>query len=172
MPLTITGISPEDGEPGTEVTIRGTDFLEGAKVFFTPGIEGVDVRRGSDTILYAKAPVGVRDGQITVQNPGGARATSTQWFSVRDESWPTITRVEPKQSYQGARFKISGTNFIGDGLLSVRMAGTANREAKIADKSATHITAIVPDLKAGNYRVIVKVGDRSAEFKGLFKIEE
>jgi hypothetical protein len=79
---TISGVSPNSGPAGTQVTINGTNFGSGAVVAFgsTNAASTVFV---SSTQLTASVPsigTGVVDAKVT--NPGGASATLPGGFTV------------------------------------------------------------------------------------------
>jgi len=172
MPLTIKDFSPRAGEPGSVVHILGTDFFDGARVFFYHDVEGVGVERNSDTILYAKVPQGAIDGPITVQ-VGTARKISDIYFWIKDEDYPKIKALKPDKGHAGGTLKIEGFNFDRHGGISVEMTGPAHANARVNHHSSGEITVTVPKLKPGKYRVIVHTAaGRDAEAKEFFTIEK
>jgi subtilisin family serine protease len=77
---TITAFTPTHGKVGTTVSITGTNFGPGTKVFFN-GTPATDVRVLSETTVEAAVPAGATSGPITVSNAGGSSA-STGTFTV------------------------------------------------------------------------------------------
>ncbi|MBA2269069.1 MAG: S8 family serine peptidase [Chthoniobacterales bacterium] len=86
---TITNFEPESGQVGSEVTITGSNFGNGTRVFFSPNVQA-QVRVISERTLIATVPPGAVTGPITVQNAGGS-TTSTKSFTVLPAPGPSPT---------------------------------------------------------------------------------
>ena len=82
QPPGITGFSPGDGPPGTEVTITGTNFSGTSDVAFNGTSSGSFVV-DSDTQIRAVVPTGATTGPISVTNAAGV-GTSGSDFLVTD----------------------------------------------------------------------------------------
>ncbi|MGB2889226.1 MAG: IPT/TIG domain-containing protein, partial [Candidatus Acidiferrales bacterium] len=81
-PPTIGGVSPSSGTPGTQVTISGTNFAQGATVEFG-GARAASVFFVSTTQLTASVPsIGAGTYNVTVTNPDPASATLPGAFTV------------------------------------------------------------------------------------------
>jgi len=112
---TITSIEPDRGPKtgGTEVTITGTGFMDGCKVFFgdkeahvkTPVTETV-VR-----VVTPAHPAGTVD--VTLRNPDGGTATKKSAFTYEEPSALAITSVTPSYGsvLGGNEVTISGSGF-------------------------------------------------------------
>jgi hypothetical protein len=76
---TISGLTPENGSIGTQVTIAGTGLTNAYAVGFagTPATFAI----GSDSSITATVPAGASSGRITVRTIGGT-ATSPDSFTV------------------------------------------------------------------------------------------
>lgn len=114
----IEGLSPSQGQAsgGTPVVLTGSDFAQGAKVFFD-GNPAQKVTWLSSTALLAITPAGPagRAVDVTVLNPDGASSTKEKGFTyVPDPALqPRITAVIPNQGpvTGGTKVDIWGTNF-------------------------------------------------------------
>ncbi len=84
---------PYEGSPhgGTDVTINGANFADGATVTFD-GVPATSVVFLGGTTLHATTPahaIGFVD--VTVTNPGGATATLQWGFNYVDDTPPVVT---------------------------------------------------------------------------------
>jgi hypothetical protein len=89
----ISWVWPYEGSPhgGTEVTINGANFADGATVAFD-GVPATNVVFLGSTTLHATTPahpVGFVD--VTVTNPGGASVTFQWGFNYVDDTPPVVT---------------------------------------------------------------------------------
>ena len=97
---TITGITPNEGTVGTELTITGTNFKAGAAVAVGDKAS-TQVEVSSGTIIYAKVPSGIPANtllSVKVKNPSGGQATLNNAF----------TAIEPVLSFVNGATKPSG----------------------------------------------------------------
>ncbi|BCV23432.1 IPT/TIG domain-containing protein [Gelria sp. Kuro-4] len=114
----IGGLSPSRGQAGggTPVLLTGSDFAQGAKVYFD-GNPAQKVTWLSSTALVAITPAGPADRtvDVTVLNPDGASYTMEQGFTYIPDPLlqPSITAVIPNQGpvTGGTKVDIWGTNF-------------------------------------------------------------
>jgi N-acetylneuraminic acid mutarotase len=82
-PPAIAAVSPARGTVGTELTVTGTGFRNGATVR-VGSLAATDVQVASPTTLYAKVPAGVVAGQVyavTVSNSDGGAVTYAAAFT-------------------------------------------------------------------------------------------
>ncbi|SHK25556.1 IPT/TIG domain-containing protein [Tepidibacter formicigenes] len=97
---------------GQDITVLGSNFKEGVKVF----IDGKEVqgitREGDGKKITFKAPAG-REGstQIQVMNPSGAIAIS-EFIYVKTYTDPKITSFSPNKGSHGTLVVIKGDNFL------------------------------------------------------------
>jgi hypothetical protein len=87
---TITGFTPTSGQPGTSVTVTGTNFVNVQTVTFNGVSSTFTVT--SPTTLIAVVPPTATTGSLTVQTLAGT-ATSAASFTVIPA--PTITSLQP-----------------------------------------------------------------------------
>ncbi|QDG50262.1 hypothetical protein FIV42_05810 [Persicimonas caeni] len=90
--LSVMSIQPTSGgvSGGTAVTIAGTGFVDGAKVFFGD-TEATDVTFVSKFQLDATSPAGaIGSVDVVVENPDGEQATLTGGFEYVDDA-PTLS---------------------------------------------------------------------------------
>ena len=91
-PPVIATVSPAKGTVGTELTVSGTGFRNGATVR-VGSFAATDVQVTNETTLYAKVPTGVVAGQaydVTVSNSDGG---STRIAAAFTPVAPTLTYV-------------------------------------------------------------------------------
>ncbi|NLM12115.1 MAG: cell surface receptor IPT/TIG domain-containing protein, partial [Epulopiscium sp.] len=106
----IPNVVPVEG--GDEVTVTGSNFTDGVRVF----IDGAEVRsikrEGDGRTITFKAPPG-REGQtqLQVMNPEGAMATFPFTY-VKTFTDPKITSIQPRQGNTGTLVVIKGNNFL------------------------------------------------------------
>lgn len=118
---TISGFTPTSGLPGTEVTITGTGFAAGGRVFFN----GVPANTYpiSATQIRGDVPSGATTGPIRVETISGA-ATSATSFTVPAWPAPTIASFSPPSGGPFTEITILGTNFLPySGSTSVTLNG-------------------------------------------------
>jgi hypothetical protein len=89
---TITAFTPTHGKVGSTVSVTGTNFGAGTKVFFN-GKQSTNVRVLSENTLEAVVPAGATSGAITVSNAAGSSASSSS-FTV-DSSSATTSAFRP-----------------------------------------------------------------------------
>lgn len=140
--LTVSSITPNQGyTTGNEtVTIAGTEFKNGAKVYFGD-TESPSVVVNSDVKLTVKTPVAAQESTVDVKvvNPDGAESILPQSFSFvapPPPKGPTITTVTPNSGrldvntliyvdgsdfVQGAKIFIGDTELTADFLSSTRL---------------------------------------------------
>src|SRR5690606_32792922 len=83
---------------------------------------------------------------------------------------PAIASLVPMEGKPGNLLTIAGENFgTNKAIVSVLFNETP---AIIVSLKDTEITAIVPDLSAGNYQITVNVGDKTAAFEQDFTLQE
>ena len=90
-PPAIQSVSPDHGTVlgGTEMTVTGTNFLQGAKLLWD-GVETADIMLDGNTITFvAPAHMAALVG-LQVQNPSGQTATVEQAFRYLHEFSPNV----------------------------------------------------------------------------------
>jgi hypothetical protein len=149
----VTGVLPTNGTAagGTEVTIKGSGFAQGATVGFG-GRAASRVRVVSSTTITAVTPPGtVGRADVTVRNPGLPRSTLARGYGY--VAAPVVLAVSPATGSVagGTQVTISGSGF--EKGARVMVGGAAARSVKVI--SDTRITAVVPPGKAGPATVTV-----------------
>jgi N-acetylneuraminic acid mutarotase len=154
----IGGIEPPYGGPlsgGTEITIRGQNFMQGVTVYI--GSERVlKLESFSSTELRLRTPAGTEGMKpIRVVNPDGQEAVKADGFSYNYP--PSIFSIEPTSGALegGTWVTITGTRF---NVLryNVYVGGI---EAKIEFRSAESITIVTPPSTAGTKDVVLENAD-------------
>lgn len=143
----VTSFSPTSGPTtgGTNVTISGANFINGATVRFGTAASVGSAAFVSATQLIATTPSQLQGGvSIFVTNPDGQSGTSSgQYTYVAPVAGPTISSFSPTSgpSTGGTNVTISGTGFV-DGA-TVRFGNTASI-GSVTFISSTALTATSP----------------------------
>src|SRR5207237_2576583 len=96
-PPVISSFSPEQGRPGTQVTIRGSNFTRAANVAFNCVSAQFNVDSNNTTIT-ATAPGGVAAiGPISVTTPSGSASSGNPYNNL----FPIITGFTPTSGPSG-----------------------------------------------------------------------
>ena len=135
FPPTLTAFTPSRGEPGTRVTINGTD-LAGARVFY--GRERVPVRsRSGDSSLVVEIPRAARDARFRVVTRAGS-AESSQAFQV--QYYTVIVDARPRSGVPGTRIVLRGRHvdkaddfFIGSSRLELVARDNSTATCRVPD---------------------------------------
>ncbi len=138
---TITSFAPGNGQPGTAVTITGTNFDPVAsknEVKFN-GVPAT-ATSASATSLTAIVSSGATTGPITVTTRGGTATSATNFTVI---IIPVINGFTPTTGPIGTAVTIFGTNFDASvpSNNTVRFNGT---QANVSTVTATSITTTVP----------------------------
>src|SRR5436309_7499937 len=105
-------VSPSTGpvEGGILVTVNGTNFRSGARVFFA-GLAGADGRVIDSNTIQVTSPANVSGAaNVVVVNPDGTWAVGSQVFGYSSQP-PTISRVSPLDGPPSTRVVIEGDHF-------------------------------------------------------------
>ena len=141
-------ISTDQGRPGTQITIEGTNFGanrgESAVLF---GSSAARVQYWNNEKIAATVPVGAGSG-VTVVNWAG-EASNGQDFDID----PNISTVNPGVAAPGDQVTIYG-NSLGGSSGTVRFG---SEEGEVVSWSSTQVVAEVPEVK-GNIEVWLSVG--------------
>src|ERR1051326_541149 len=135
VPPTVSGFLPAAGRAGTNVLIRGTNFLDATGVLFN-GMSASSYTVLSNTAISATVPTGASSGLIRVVAPAGS-AFSTSNFAVQ----PILSGFSPNFGPPGASVTITGANF-NVGTPVVRFNGVA--AGAPTGISFAQLTAMVP----------------------------
>jgi hypothetical protein len=158
----ITDFSPTGGEAGTKVVITGRHFSKDVDVYYGAAkLRGV--KRKSDTKLVVKIPKRATDQAFTIETRGG-EATSRSTFVVH--SYPTVSKIKPKQGFAGTRITIRGTN-----LRDVDAAYLGPVALRIVDRKAKYIVVEVPP-KANSAVLYIERYNEMFKTKYTFKVLE
>jgi ligand-binding sensor domain-containing protein len=155
----ITRFSPISGSAGVTVTISGSGFQPGSKVFFganspTSGVLGQVISQTGTTIV-ALLPSNAIKGKMRVTNAIGA-ATSTDDFSPI----PVITAIDPATGPIGLPIKIFGTNLQSLGFSEVKFGNSVYSSLIISTSLHNLIEAVVPsDASSGAVKVKTSSGE-------------
>jgi hypothetical protein len=142
-------VSPNEGRPGTDVSIKGEDFgtVRGAAAVSFNGSLG-DVVSWNNESIQAKVPVGATDGDVRVIN-WASESSNGNNFNVGSY----VTSVNPELARPGDKVSIYGRK-LGDNAGEVRL-GSDN--VKIVSWSDREIVFEAPE-KLGTGELVVSVG--------------
>ncbi|MGO9322049.1 MAG: IPT/TIG domain-containing protein [Solirubrobacteraceae bacterium] len=147
----VTSVSPAEGSTAgsTSITLKGTDFVAGAKVTLA-GEEATSVVVVSATEITAKTPAGAagKDEVVVVDADG----TSSAGAGFTYITPPTVSAISPKEGTTagGTSVKITGTGFVKGA--KVKIGGEATSVTVV---SGTEITAKTVAHAAGKFSVEV-----------------
>ena len=165
-PPSATSVSPTFGSSngGTEVTVYGTNFVDGSGARVIIGGNGIsyyNITYGTDgTWLRFDTPAhsaGAVD--VTVRNPDGQEGTLSSGYTYIADSPPTVTSVSPNSgpSNGGAEVTVHGTNFV-DGRTTVYIGDNWVWSITYAS-DGTWLRFDTPAHAAGSVDVIVRNPD-------------
>lgn len=154
VPPVVSGFSPVNGRPGTNVLILGTNFLGTTSVRFAGTPASFTVL--SNNAIQASVPVGAVTGMIQIFAPAGSFPTSSN-FVVQ----PTLFGFNPGFGPAGTVVTIQGANF-NVGSPEVRFNGIL--AAPPSGVSFNQLTAVVPaGATTGPISVTTSNGTASSE---------
>lgn len=158
---TVTGISPASGSSagGTQVTIAGTGFINGATVSIG-GAPGTNVVVNGSTSISARTSAhSAGTVNVVVTNNDGQSGTLQNGFTYTTSSnpAPTVSGISPTSgpTVGGTSVTITGTNFATGA--TVQIGGAAATNVVVA--SPTSVTARTPAHSAGPASVVVTNSD-------------
>jgi hypothetical protein len=151
---TVTSISPTQGplSGGTTVTINGTGFTGSPNVYFGT-VQASNVTVVSATkITCTDPPEAAGTVNVTVTDPGGTSATSTN-DQFTYTTAPIVTGLSPSQGpiQGGTTVTLTGSNFTGATVVDFGTTAATN----VMIVSATEITCVDPAEAAGTVTVSV-----------------
>ena len=148
----IKNVLPVAGIVGTQVTIKGTNLKEVAKVRFgTVDASGFNAGTNTDSSVTVTVPAGLQPGEFDLQVSYAAGKTgySAVKFTVLETPRPpTITGVNPGKAFPGVEVIISGADFLGTTVVKF---GSVNADFTVTN---TKITTKVPLTAAGGNQLI------------------
>lgn len=146
--VTVSSVTPDNGLPGTSVTIAGSGFgsTQGSGTLLLGTAPGI-VQTWSDTQIVALVAAGSTSGSVQVLQ--GGRTSNLLSFSV---TIPQISDVSPASGIGGTTVTITGSGFG-----SLQGSGTVvlgSKNAQVLTWTDTEIVAVVAnDAKSGIARV-------------------
>ena len=161
-PPMIATVSPAKGTVGTELTVTGTDFRNGATVR-VGSFAATEVQVANATTLYAKVPAGVVAGQaydVTVSNSDGGSTKAVAAFTPVAPTLLYVNGATRPSANGGSTVILEGEAFgdiqgTGQVLFSNGAGGTI--AATIASPDDWTDTFILTSLPAGAATGEVKV---------------
>ena len=170
----ISSFTPEEGQPGTEVTIMGEYFSATAlenEVSFG-GVMAAEPSASSTTSLTVSVPTNARTGKITV-TVAGQTATSANDFVVTDTAptpAPVISSFTPEEGQPGTEVTIMGEYFSATALENeVSFGGVMAAEPSAS--STTSLTVSVP-TNARTSKITVTVAGQTATSANDFVVTD
>jgi hypothetical protein len=164
---TVLSVAPASGSTagGTEVTINGANFAEGAVVTIG-GVAATNVRVSGTTKILAITgahAAGAVDVTVTVD---GRSSTLSSAFTYASAAPPTVTGISPASgpTTGGTAITLSGTNFAAGATVTIGGATATG----VTVTSSTSLQAVTPAGSAGQAAVRVTVSGQSATYAGYF----
>ncbi len=185
----IRKIDPEKGQQGEEkeVTILGKNFASPKVVKLVKGaveIPGEEIT-WSATKINCKFNLKERAAQkydLVVVNEDGGEDRLTEAFTVEaapppEPAAPTLDKVEPSAGKAAAgevKVTITGTGFAAGAKVELRKEGQepiAAKSVTVVDEKKIECTFALKDKAAGDWDVVVKVGEKEVKKEKGFKVE-
>ncbi|MEU8544513.1 IPT/TIG domain-containing protein [Streptomyces sp. NPDC048717] len=115
----VTGIKPNAGQAGSQVTISGSGFAGGVAIDFGPvAYTGTTIVEDDNTItVWAPPGIGVVDVRVTTRL-GTSPAVPTAQFAYGGPPPVLVTGINPTHGKSGTQVTISGVNFTADATVS------------------------------------------------------
>ncbi|MCE4063424.1 IPT/TIG domain-containing protein [Pandoraea sputorum] len=150
---TLSSVASNNGPTGggNTVTVNGTNFVQGATVFFD-GVAATGVVVVSQTAITVNPPshsAGVVDVRVTTS---GGTATGSGYYTYLPP--PTITGVSPSQGTTsgGTAVTISGTNL--QNVTSLSFGGTSVPSVSFTSQNSTQIVVNAPARPQGMVDIV------------------
>jgi hypothetical protein len=170
---TLTTLSPTSGPKagGTLVTLTGTNFVSGAKVYFG-GVLSPSIQFVSAAQLKATTPKGSSGSQaVTVVNPSGQSAVKSNAFTFTGPK-PKITTSAPTTGSisGGTELRISGEEITTD--VGVLIGGQPATQVTHLDGNS--LLAIAPPRSAAGLVDVslVEAGQVQSTLSGAFRYQQ
>ena len=106
IPL-VDEFDPAAGPQGTEIKIRGANFL-GATAVSIGGVPVLNPQVTADSLIIATVPAGVFSGPVRVSNASGTGVSGQTYYAP-----PWTTSFSPASNVVGQVVTLRGTNFAG-----------------------------------------------------------
>ncbi len=175
---TISNVSPLDGQPGTFITLQGTNFGNGGTVTFLGGPEATDDvvaqvppscnpsggnSNWSSTQVVVAVPAGAASGPLLLKNAqsglsdatNDARGAQFANFLVNNATHPGLCALNPQSGFINTQFKVTGQGF---GNVPSSLMFGSNVISSFAGWTDSQVIANVPVVGSGKYPVQVSVG--------------
>jgi len=160
IPLKINSFFPLSAPTGTTITISGSGFKSGIKVYFNGIIEAASSLVDLNTITAVVPSVGNVNGKISVVQSATKMAVSEIPFML--ESIPlTITSVSPVKVKSGDEITVIGTGF-KPGEVNKVLFGKSQIEGKVTVYSTTQLSVTVPSGDVNGPITVWQRADRTA----------
>jgi hypothetical protein len=135
----ISSFTPASGPVGTQVTLRGGQFVNVTAVKFN-GVAASKITVDSEAQIRAIVPAGATSGKISVITDAGTATSATNFTVTAAAPAPTIASFAPTSGPVGTEVVIRGSNFVN--VTGVKFNGVSASSFTI--DSATQIRAVVP----------------------------
>lgn len=152
---TITSVYPKviTGSSGVPVTIKGTNFVSGARILVDSTSTGGGVLNSS-TAQFAFPDVSAGVHGVTVTNPDGKSVSLANAFTLTNDTGPVFSSIQPDSALAGTAVPITifGANFQSGATVSIGPAPATS----VQFVDTTQIKAVSPkSLSPGLYNVVI-----------------
>ncbi len=161
LPPVIADVQPQEGIPGTQVTLTGNNFENITRV----AVNGVDAqfsRTGSGTIVLAVPQVAQNVGAqgvaatITVVGAGQTVQAPQMFTFFSQVPVPSLASISPASGVQGTIITLSGENM--NRVQNVLFGGVP--ATRLDATTATSIQAVIGNGASGNVELVLRSGER------------
>ncbi|MGD1084682.1 MAG: DUF11 domain-containing protein [Verrucomicrobiota bacterium] len=159
----ISNFSPTNGQPGTVLTVNGSDFTGATNFLFNgaaPAYADFEILSASQMLVVV--PVGATTGSLSVV-VGGVTSSSEATFTVA----PTITGFTPTTGAYPTSVTIFGANFVNGGT-TVSFTGASPVPGDVTSEEGDQVVATVPVNAAAGPITVTTTSGFSAVSTNIF----
>lgn len=164
QPGAILSVSPLLGQIGTQITIDGTDLLQGSEEVQQVTIAGVQAAlegtANNNQIIVVADVSSPQFGPIEIILSSGAIITSAMQFEYLQQG--EIVNLDPNSGTAGTRVTIIGTNLLGGGT-SVQQVLLGGVEAVFQSLTNDNITVVAQRSEPRNFLTVEIIANTGAQ---------
>jgi hypothetical protein len=166
----ITSFSPEQGTPGTTVTISGRNFSDNmADIHVAFGVTSAEIISTSMTQVIVTVPEGASTGRISLNANRMSVPSDKDFTVIPPPPGPTISSFTPVSGPVGTTVTITGNNF--SAILSENTVTLGDRSVPVASATPTALTITIPTGAVSGI-ITITVHGKSRSTVGQFQVTQ